>query len=378
MDESFCKTFCSNLTRNFDYNVNNIQDELNLREFNVLKGLRNNLLTKLIENDNFATYSGKSAINRIKANKVCQDIIILGVSLAKNKPDDNLNSVFKGKSELDQQPDLTDPDNLIAKVVQLQYNYDALKEDFDALILDKDEKDEKIKSLETRMAILEAKSENHNEQTSQNEEAIVPDITINDIQSDQPTPSSDPDSDIDDNQPLITKKRKRVFKYTRGQLKPVEAAPKTAYAYIGNVKPENTWADILFNIYTYTGMEIKSSDIQELNTRGPNKSFKIAVPQDKLEAITSNLIWVENIKAGPFGQPRSKGHSSNQTRRSHNNHSSRSHERSQTFPGPTQTTQNPQRYQPNRQWNKPTKPVEAGSQTRQYPPNGYYQPPYRH
>ena len=164
--------------------------------------------------------------------------IILGVSPAKNKPDDNLDSVFKGKSALEPQPDLTDPDNLIAKVVQLQYNYDALKEDFDALILDKDEKDEKIKSLETRMAILEAKSENHNEQTSQNEEAIVPDITINDIQSDQPTPASDPDSDIDDNQPLITKKRKSVLKYTRGQLKQVEAAPKTSYAYIGNVKPE--------------------------------------------------------------------------------------------------------------------------------------------
>ncbi|CAL4112977.1 unnamed protein product, partial [Meganyctiphanes norvegica] len=128
------------------------------------------------------------------------------------------------------------------------------------------------------MAILEAKSENHNELTSQNEEAIVPDITINDIQSDQPTPSSDPDN----------KTSLDPLKYTIGQLKPVEAAPKTAYAYIG-----------------------------------PNKSFKIAVPQDKLEAITSKLIWVENIKAGPFGKPRPKGHSSNQTRRSQNNHSSR-------------------------------------------------------
>ncbi|CAL4138979.1 unnamed protein product [Meganyctiphanes norvegica] len=169
---------------------------------------------------------------------------------------------------------------------------------------------------------------------------------------------------------------KSVPKSNEPQPKPVVAGPKTTYAYIGNVNPTNNSADILFNIYIYSGVEIKPSDIQEIDNRGPNKSFKIAVPQDKLEIITSKLIWNENIKAEPFGKPKSKGPAFSQ--RSHNYSSNRSYDRSQTFRDPSRNAQNWQRHQPSRQWSKPTKPVKAGPQAKQYPPNGYYRPAYKY
>ena len=356
-DVAFAKTFESNLSRIFKYNHEDIQMILNERDQNFLKSIRDNLLTTFKAAEKFQSFANKTAIARKKKSKIIQDIDMLGESLSINEKVDNVESIFN-KSDLEKQTVLSDPAQMVPQVMELMSDLDAIRLEHDELKNDheklkneletiKSEKD----SLATRLAILEVKLGFDNEPTMHDLENVM--------QSDSLALPSDTDCEVDNN-PNI-------------QRKLVAPGPKTTYAYVGCVDSTFTCADMQFHINTYSSVTLKQSDIQEISNKGSNKGFKIAMPQDKMHEIFD--IWIEGIKAEPFGQHKPKRSTSNQDKRFQNSYNRGNYVRSHKFRGPTQNVHRPQ---PGRPWRKPNKPIVPGPKPNQTQSYGYSQHYHRY
>ena len=148
-----------------------------------------------------------------------------------------------------------------------------------------------------------------------------------------------------------------VIANTDAKPKPVKAGPKPAYAYIGGVDPDIDCNDIMFHINTFSNVKIKQGDVQIEPIRfGSNRSFKVAVPQEKLHEITQNkYLWEYGIKAAPYNKQRPKEFSN--SRKQH------PRKMNQTFQGS------------NLQSDSRAKPVKPGPRRSQYQPR-HNQPSY--
>ena len=282
-DKSLCKIFKSNIDVVFGYDDEDILKVLDQRNEEVIKTLRDELSYDLKGIEMFATYANKTPNETVIRNTMCSDIITLGRSISQ-KADRNLVSVFQEEPQLD----LTDTTQLINFVLQLKDKYDNLEAKYLTL------KHEKI-SLDTRVTFLESKLGKFDESSLKQND--TPDIIVDtDSVSDLGLNTTVPESVADDhlaNDPVLLPTTPEVIANPDAKPKPVKAGPKPAYAYIGGVDPDIDCNDIMFHINTFSNVKIKQGDVQIEPIRfGSNRSFKVAVPQEKLHEITQNkYLW---------------------------------------------------------------------------------------
>ena len=123
-----------------------------------------------------------------------------------------------------------------------------------------------------------------------------------------------------DSQPLQSNLTEPVAATAR----PVLAAVETAYAFIGNIKSPCSVYDIQNHITSKTALTTKISDIKKLDIKSDNLAFKVAVPKNKMNLLTSSSLWREGIRAEQFRPKDSKPNTNNRYKK--------------TFRGPTPTS----------------------------------------
>ena len=280
-DDAFPMTFLFNVNRICEYSDLNITAILETRKVPVLNNIRDQLLSQIASTlPDYATKKGRKGQDK---PKICKDIITLTKSIVKNKPDADLDSVFK---DAEPQLDLTNQDNLIAYVKQM-----------------------KTELSSTKSELYELKTENQNLWTILKSLNIEQKLPTASESSDTPNSSSSSEADCesDTSEDEHLKNRKKPKKSTlKGQPKKLEGVPKKTYAFIGNVKSHCTSSEVFDHIRKNTSIKIEQHDIQEYNTVSKTKAFKIAVDVNDLQNLTRNTKWPRHVKAEPFAPPKRK------------------------------------------------------------------------
>ena len=299
-DDFFPASFVTNAKCIFDHDHNDIKKILNDKDLVTLKNIRNALLTGVEQL--FPSFPAKLGLPRMNSDKsiFIQDILLLGASIAKQSPTEHLYRIYVSTQE--QQDaldisglDLSDGSVMITVVTGLLQTVESIKRKLNEQINDNElqrNNNELLRNenivLTNRVAILESRLELEGQ--------IKPIADTETAQTNKTTPSLvviDPVAANNLDTPTV-------------EARPVKAAVKTAYAFVGNIEGSCTANDIQKTIAKKTTINLKISDIQLLNTRGDNVAFKIRVPKDKLQVLTSKSIWGEGIKAEVFDPQRPK------------------------------------------------------------------------
>ena len=100
-DGHYANIFSQNLKQVFNYSSVVIKKILNDRDHEILKDLRDMLVKQVAET--YESYAGKLPIDRRTKQKVIDDILLLGDTVAKNQITANLDSVYKNDPDLTQE-----------------------------------------------------------------------------------------------------------------------------------------------------------------------------------------------------------------------------------------------------------------------------------
>ena len=352
-DEGYAKTFMHNLNAYFQYSIVDIPKHLEDRDFEPLKELRESLLKTVGEL--FHEYAAKTAIKRQNKNLVIDDIMALGKTIVFKKIDGKLDEAYKPEPPLN----LANPEEMIKFVLKLKTDLDAtnisLRNANDMLMAENEE-------LKTRLATCEA---NLGIYIGSNRTELIDSQVFSD------PGDSDSDSENELVQPHNSSRIKKTLRNAKviklsdppvsvkaaSNSVPVQAAAKSTYAFIGNVRTDCTSESIFEHITENIKVPVKLTDIKELNIKSNTKAFMVTVPQDSLNKVISN--WPVNIKAEPYILPKPKFSARRPTMGTPN--------RPQRFRG---SFKNPNRTQQNWNWNRFYEPQ------RQY--QDRYQPHYRY
>ena len=310
-DEAFSSVFCENLDKVFKYGEMDIKAILDTKTVDLIKGIRAELIAKLNSSEVFKAYARKCPVDRKVKNTLYQDIIALGKSLSKMEGDPNLDKVFI-KNTPEAPIDLTDQTQLIATIHQMRAIIEELKSSLEEARSERDALDSRVTFLENssgKFDDLKVSTEDKTYSTV----AVRPAIATPDSEaSDFPPSSSDTEDDevangfIKVNPKKLKKKKSQSTKTKNPQAKPVEAGHRRSFAYVGGVNPANTRYDILVHVNTFSKVKLELSDIQvETEKPGLSKSFKIAVPEGKINEIV-DIFEKRGLKAGPYYKPKPK------------------------------------------------------------------------
>ena len=103
--------------------------------------------------------------------------------------------------------------------------------------------------------------------------------------------------------PTLADKEIQPLQFTEpvaAKARPVMPAVETEYAFIGKIQSPCTVYDIQNHITSKTALTTKLSDIQKLDIKSDNLAFKVAVPKDKINLLTSSSLWRNGIRAELF------------------------------------------------------------------------------
>jgi hypothetical protein len=85
---------------------------------------------------------------------------------------------------------------------------------------------------------------------------------------------------------------------------PLKTAKRTAHVYIGRLDSEVTTDTLSDYIKSLTDVEEEELDIEKLNTKSTNSSFRVSLPMEKLSAIKKSELWNEGTILGRYFFPR--------------------------------------------------------------------------
>ena len=139
-DEAYTLTFFNNMDRIFQYGRDNIVAKLKERDMDVLKALREHLLTEV--GIMYPEYASKPPILRRNEHRIVMDIVYLGQSLVNRNPDKNLDLAYKPNNEHDDTNDTTDStpqiNEILLLVVEMKKEFSVMKKDHRALKIEND------------------------------------------------------------------------------------------------------------------------------------------------------------------------------------------------------------------------------------------------
>ena len=105
------------------------------------------------------------------------------------------------------------------------------------------------------------------------------------------------------------KRRKPKTRKIRAERPPGQLAPsETSDIYVGGIDNCNTCSDLRAHL-TKHGISVQGGDIHELTARGNRKSFRISIPADQEERVTSagRRMWPNGVICRRFHHRRPAG-----------------------------------------------------------------------
>ena len=251
-------------------------------------------------------YANKTAINRNKMNKVCQDIYILGLCIVQKSAQKDLNVVYTNKTEpTEPQLRVDDLGEVVCVVLELRQKLQTMEKDnADTKKEYADYKEKCTKDtaeLKAEINRVKAKCDqcNSNEGTQAMISAIQPETP--NVSQEDVIPERNGEEHgllmVDNTQPEDSEPHEP----TRPTIRP---APKMTDLFIGGVDASHSCSDIRTYMNTGTALQVEVKDIQEKQIRGDKKAFKVSVPHDKVQEAVS--IWPREITAERYMAPRIK------------------------------------------------------------------------
>ena len=274
-EDSFKDTYIYNLDCIGNYQTNTISSILDRRLIKTLRLLRLELAGLLTAK--FPDY--QQILNCVSKKEHIDQIISLTKGLARNEPNEDLNTVYRVQREPLVPGDLSvlDTDTLKLLLTE-QRNENIFLRDRLALV---ESRQADYEDLKERLVSCEAHLELSVEQTQPNES------------TDQTSPVTD---SIVDNSILPPTSNESL----PSEVRHPKPEPKTTQVYIGNVETSFTPENLMDYINTVKKVDVKLTDIQVLPLKGngTGKAFNVKVPLEKLNQVISN--WPEKIKAAKY------------------------------------------------------------------------------
>ena len=336
-DDVFSNTFTCNLTTIFQYARNDIISSVEQRDLATLAALRSSLCD--LTQQNFDAYVDAVPVQRKVKHTTAHDIFALGFCLVNKQRTKDSDKVFNIKHEaspeVDIDPKVTKLGELVLVVIKLQQTVNILES--------------QVAELQTANSELQTKLDEHIASTptaAGHPEGITPDqdapsqSTAPPADVAQPSQSSQlgdahqqqhssrrnrrysfesessslsSDSDTSDSEGFTVigsrKRRKPKTRKIRAERPPGQLAPSgTSDIYFGGIDNCNTCSDLRAHLAKH-GISVQGGDIHELIARGNRKSFRISIPADQEERVTSagRRMWPNGIICRRFHHRRPAG-----------------------------------------------------------------------
>ena len=336
-DDVFSNTFTCNLTTIFQYARNDIISSLEQRDLATLAALRSSLCD--LTQQNLDAYVDAVPVQRKVKHTTANDIFALGFCLVNKQRTKDSDKVFNIKHEaspeVDIDPEVTELGELVLVVIRLQQTVNNLES--------------QVTELQTANSELQTRLDEHIASTpteADHPEGITQDqdvpsqLTAPPVDVAQPSQSTQlgdaqqqqhssrrnrrysfesdssslsSDSDTSDSEGFtVIRPRKRTKHKTRkiraerppGQL----ASSGTSDIYVGGIDQSNTCSDLRAHLAKH-GISVQGGDIHELTARGNRKSFRISIPADQEERVTSagRRMWPNRVICRRFHHRRPAG-----------------------------------------------------------------------
>lgn len=288
------QVFIKSCTNIFQSDEAEILSALKILELESLKTLRSRLCEFII--NKFTALQGRTPINRQNTSLqlICQDIIIIGSSLANDNLRKEIDQVFRAADPKSDSTNTIDPQHIsnpddsttlsLASLLDMVVGLRKRVTQAETQLLTQNSLQQKVGELQTEVAFLKLRLDH---------------VDLDESTDDESTSGDEDKVNTDVIPEVKIAPKEKVLKGAtpNNSKKAVSTSEENTSYYVGNVDKNCDEEDVVAHVI---GLDAKPVEVKLLSAGNTYNSYKLTVPKSHSNRVSAKKLWPKTVVIQPF------------------------------------------------------------------------------